>query len=318
MRFAGESKSAAEAYVRGISRAFDENLNALGWMDEPTKTRAREKLKKFTYLIGYPEDWRAYDFEVGPVYAANRLSAATFETGRELARIGRPVDRQRWEMTPPTVNAYYHPLKNQMVFPAGILQPPFYDVRAHVPVNLGAMGMVVGHELTHGFDDQGSQFDGDGNLNSWWTPGSRSEFEAKTACVVEQYNAYEALDGVPLNGKLTLGENIADLGGLKLAFAAYRSLQEGSGQEEGALGDVPQEVKVADGFSEDQQFFISNAQVWCAKAKDAEMRRRAQVDPHADPRHRVNGPMSNLREFADAFECPVGSPMRPVKTCAVW
>lgn len=306
-RFAGESKSAAQTYVRAISEAFERNLDRLDWMDPETKTRAREKLGKFTYLIGYPSKWRAYDFAVGPVHAENLLRASEHETVRDLARIGAPVDRERWEMTPPTVNAYYHPLKNQMVFPAGILQPPFYSVSAHVPVNLGAMGMVVGHELTHGFDDQGSQFDGDGNLKMWWTKSSRSAFDEKTQCVVDQYAGYEVLDGVRLNGKLTLGENIADLGGLELAFEAYRTLRVGA-----------RELKVADGFTEDQQFFLANAQVWCAKTKEAELRRRAQIDPHSDPRHRVNGPMSNLPAFAEAFQCAPGTPMHPERICAVW
>lgn len=307
LRFAGESKDAAEAYVREISQAFARNLDRLDWMDDETKAAARKKLEKFTYLVGYPSKWKSYDFEIGKVHAANLLEANETELQRELARIGKPVDHERWEMTPPTVNAYYHPLKNQMVFPAGILQPPFYAVTAHIPVNLGAMGMVVGHELTHGFDDQGSQFDGDGNLKMWWTEGSRKAFEEKTQCVVDQYAAYEPVPGTKLNGKLTLGENIADLGGLKLAFAAYRSMQAEA-----------KERKVAGGFTEDQQFFIANAQVWCAKAKEAEMKRRAQVDPHSDPRSRVNGPMSNLSEFAEAFSCAPGTPMNPEKVCSVW
>lgn len=306
-RFAGDSKVAAESYVKGIREAFAANLDTLDWMDDETKVAARAKLDKFTFLVGYPSEWREYDLEPAPVHGENVVAAAAAETARDLARIGKPVDLERWEMTPPTVNAYYHPNKNQMVFPAGILQPPFYSVDAHVPVNLGAMGMVVGHELTHGFDDQGSQFDGEGNLNMWWTEASREAFEAKTQCVVDKYETYEPVEGVNLNGRLTLGENIADIGGLKLAFAAYRSMQADA-----------EERKVAGGFSEDQQFFLANAQVWCAKAKEAEMRRRAQVDPHSDPRSRVNGPMSNLSEFAEAFQCARGTPMNPERACAVW
>lgn len=305
-RFGGDSKAAAVSYVEGISEAFGANLDKLDWMDDETKEKAKEKLSKFSNLIGYPSKWETYEYEVGDVYAANLLGAAAFETGKNLARIGEPVDRERWEMTAPTVNAYYHPLKNQMVFPAGILQPPFYAVSSAIPVNLGAMGMVVGHELTHGFDDQGSQFDGDGNLQMWWTEASRKAFEEKTQCVADQYSGYEVLEGVNLDGKLTLGENIADLGGLKLAFAAYRALTE----------EAPAET--VDGFTPDQQFFIANAQVWCAKAKEAEMRRRVSVDPHSAPRFRVNGPMSNLSEFAEAFECAPGTPMHPEKVCAVW
>ena len=306
-RFAGESKRAAERYVAEIKEAFATNLNNLSWMDQETRTRALKKLEQFTFLIGYPDKWREYTYEIGPVYARNRLASAVFEFKQDLARMGAPVDRERWEMTPPTVNAYYHPLKNQMVFPAGILQPPFYAVDAHVPVNLGAMGMVVGHELTHGFDDQGSQFDGDGNLSMWWTKASRTSFEEKTSCVVSQYEKYEPIEGLPLNGQLTLGENIADIGGLKLAFNAYRSLRSEA-----------KEVKVAGGFTEDQQFFLANAQVWCAKIKDEEQRRRVQIDPHSDAKSRVNGPMSNLSSFAQAFQCEPGTPMNPVDTCSVW
>ena len=307
LRFGGDSKAAAESYVAQISRAFDRALDGLAWMDDTTRARAREKLSTFAYLIGYPAQWKAYDFEITDAYAANVGAAAAWDLDHRLAKIGQPVDRGEWEMTPPTVNAYYHPLKNQMVFPAGILQPPFYSVDAAVPVNLGAMGMVVGHELTHGFDDQGSKFDKDGNLNVWWTDAVGPRFEAQTKCVADQYEGFEPLPGVHLNGKLTLGENIADMGGVKLAFSAYRALRADAST-----------VKVADGFTEDQQFFLANAQIWCAKMTDEYARLMVQNDPHSHPRFRVNGPLSNLPEFAEAFSCPAGSPMRPKDTCAVW
>ncbi|MCA9553395.1 MAG: M13 family metallopeptidase, partial [Myxococcales bacterium] len=307
LRFGGDSKAAAESYVQQISEAFDRGLDGLSWMDDTTRARAREKLKAFAYLIGYPGKWKNYDFEVGDAYAANMAAAAAWELNDQLDKIGKPVDRGEWEMTPPTVNAYYHPLKNQMVFPAGILQPPFYSVSAAVPVNLGAMGMVVGHELTHGFDDQGSQFDKDGNLNNWWTDEVQPRFKEQTQCVADQYEAYEPVPGSHLNGKLTLGENIADMGGVKLAFNAYRAMR--------AKADV---AKVADGFTEDQQFFLANAQIWCAKMTDEYARLMVQNDPHSHPRFRVNGPLSNLPEFSEAFSCPAGSAMHPEKTCSVW
>jgi putative endopeptidase len=307
LRFAGDSKTAAETYVQEISRAFDRALDGLTWMDAATRGRAREKLNTFAYLIGYPPKWKSYDFVVGDAYAANMAAASAWALNFSLGKIGKPVDREEWEMTPPTVNAYYHPMKNQMVFPAGILQPPFYSVAAAVPVNLGAMGMVVGHELTHGFDDQGSKFDKDGNLNIWWSAEVGPKFEAQTQCVADQYEGYEPLPGVHLNGKLTLGENIADMGGVKLAFAAYRALR--------AKADT---VRVADGFTEDQQFFLANAQIWCAKMTDEYARLMVQNDPHSHPRFRVNGPVANLPEFAEAFSCAPGTPMHPEKTCSVW
>ena len=307
MRFAGESKTAAEQYVAEIAKALRGRFAELGWMDDATRIASDKKLETLAYLIGYPDKWKTYDFDVTTAHASNVLASRAWRVKDRLDRIGKPVDRSRWAMTPPTVNAYYNPLKNQMVFPAGILQPPFYSVDAHVPVNLGAMGMVVGHELTHGFDDQGSQFDQDGNLKLWWPQEVRTAFEQKTKCVEDQYSNYEVLEGVKLNGKLTLGENIADLGGLILAFRAYRSMQ--------ADADT---IRVADGFTEDQQFFLANAQVWCAKAKEQYTRLRTATDPHSAPRYRVNGPMSNIPAFAEAFQCKKGSNMNPGNQCVVW
>jgi putative endopeptidase len=306
-RFSGESKAAAEKLIHAISDAFSRNLDGVGWMDEPTREAARGKLRAMAYLVGYPTKWKNYDFAVDKKqHAANVLRARGFDLATKLARIGKPVDRGEWEMTPPTVNAYYNPLKNQMVFPAGILQPPFYAVTSSIPVNLGAMGMVVGHELTHGFDDEGSQFDKDGNLRAWWLDAVRSRFEAQTRCVADRYGTFESLPGVKLDGKLTLGENIADMGGVKLAFYAYRELTK------------DEKEQVADGFGEDQQFFLSLGQVWCSKERDEWARMAAQIDPHSPPRFRVNGPLSQLPEFAEAFACKTGTPMNPAKKCAVW
>jgi len=307
-RFSGESKEAVLTMVKAISEAFDERVGELEWMDDATKKAARAKLKKMAYLIGYPDKWKTYDFTVEKKgYAGNMYRAVAFEQRRELGKIGQPVDRGEWFMTPPTVNAYYSPSRNQMVFPAGILQPPFFQPDASIAVNLGGMGMVVGHELTHGFDDQGSQYDAYGNLKSWWTPEVRENFDSRTQCIQEQYDAFEVLPGVKLNGKLTLGENIADAGGVKLAFRAYRALRENAAEH-----------LVADGFTEDQQFFLSVAQIWCANYTDEFTRLRAQTDPHAQPNYRVNGSIQNTSEFAEAFSCAAGTPMVPGNACKVW
>ncbi len=306
-KFAGESKAAAEKMVKEIGNAFSVEVRKLDWMDKETQDRAIAKLTAMEYLIGYPEKWKSYDWEVDPAYATNVLRSRAFELQRALKKIGKPVDRKEWFMSPPTVNAYYHPLMNHMVFPAGILQPPFYSVKAAIPVNLGAMGMVVGHEITHGFDDQGSKFDKDGNLKDWWGDAVRPKFDAKTKCVDDLYSSFEPLPGLKVNGKLTLGENIADLGGIKLAFAAYRAMQK----------DAP-EVAVAEGFTEDQQFFLGTAQAWCGKYRDEALTMRVKTDPHSPPQYRVNGPLSNLTEFAEAFSCAEGTPMSPKNKCDVW
>lgn len=306
-RFAGASKTATEGMIEEIRKAFARSLEGYDWMDDATRTLAEEKLQAVAFQIGYPERWRTYDFDVGPVHGANVLSGRRFETRRDLAKVGGPVDRSEWAMTPPTVNAYYSPLKNQMVFPAGILQPPFFDVDASIAVNMGGMGMVVGHELTHGFDDKGSQFAADGNLRNWWTPEVGEHFRERTQCIARQYAQYEAVPGVKLNGDLTLGENIADLGGVELAFAAYRAMRE----------NAPERI-VADGFSEDQQFFLAMGQAWCTNVRPEIARMYAQVDPHSPPKWRVNGSLQNVRAFADAFACEPGTPMRPKNVCEVW
>lgn len=306
--FAGESKTAAENMVREISTVFARQVGELDWMDQKTKARALEKLRAMAYLIGYPNKWRNYDFKVdAKSYAKNVLASKAFEQRRRLARIGKPLDRDEWQMSPPAVNAYYDAQKNHMVFPAGILQPPFYSVKSSIPVNLGGIGMVVGHELTHGFDDEGSQFAGNGNLENWWEAKVGEQFKAKTGCVSDQYSGFEALPGLKVNGKLTLGENIADMGGLKLAFHAYREMRKDA-----------KETVVADGFSEDQQFFLANGQTWCAKLREEAERLMVQTNAHSPPRFRVNGPLMNMPEFAEAFSCAQGTPMKPEKKCSVW
>lgn len=306
--FPGEAKEVADRMVHEISRVFAREVEALDWMDAETRKKALEKLSAMAYLVGYPEKWKTYDFEIDEKgYAKNVLAARAFDLSRELSKVGKPVDREEWQMTPPTVNAYYDPQRNHMVFPAGILQPPFYGQSQSLAVNLGGMGMVVGHELTHGFDDEGSQFDANGNLDNWWMPEVREKFSKKTGCVESQYATYEAVPGLKLNGKLTLGENIADNAGVMLAFHALEEMRKGTNER-----------IVADGFTEEQQFFLATGQAWCTKARDEWARMAAQVDPHSPPKFRVNGSLSNTPAFWEAFSCEEGTPMRPADACRVW
>ena len=307
--FPGDSKQRVLELIGNIQRAMQANLEVLAWMDEVTRKAALGKLGKIENKIGYPDKWRDYSAVAieRTSFLKSLLAATRFETRRQLDKIGKPVDRGEWHMTPPTVNAYYNPLQNEMVFPAGILQPVFYTRGANDAVNYGAIGFVMGHELTHGFDDQGRRFDADGNMTDWWSPAVGKEFEKRTACVEKQFSNYVAVDDLKLNGKLTLGENIADLGGLKLAFAAYQRSRRGR----------PAESQVA-GFTPEQQFFLAAAQVWCSKMRPEEARRRVVVDPHSPPRWRVNGPLSNLPEFARAFGCQADAPMVRKERCQVW
>ena len=306
-RFPGDSKKAAEEQVGAIVTAMGGNLAALPWMDATTKTKAADKLKAMAYQIGYPKKWRAYTFKIdAKTWAANALASRKAEAARDFAKIGKPVDKDDWGMTAPTVNAYYNPSLNIMVFPAGILQPPFYSIEASIPVNLGGMGVVVGHELTHGFDDQGAQYDAQGNLKSWWQPETEKLFKQRTQCVIDQYSKYE-ISGVHLNGGSTVGENIADIGGVKLAFAAYRALRAPAA-----------DTVVADGFTEDQQFFLGYGQAWCAKGRPEMEKARAATDPHSPPHWRVDGALSATPEFAKAWSCKATSKMRPTNACVVW
>jgi endothelin-converting enzyme/putative endopeptidase len=238
----------------------------------------------------------------------NKTAATAFESHRLLSKIGKPVDREDWEMTPPTVNAGYEPSLNEMAFPAGILERPFFDRRAPPPVNYGGIGYVMGHELTHGFDDEGRQFDGLGNLRDWWSPTVSKEFDRRAECVQKQFDSYVVVDDLHQNGKLTLGENIADLGGMKLAFAAYLAARGGKGAQ-----PLP-----GSKLTDAQAFFVGSAQVWCGKRRPENERLRVQTDPHSTPRWRVNGPMSNLSEFAEAFQCKQGAKMIRADRCQVW
>ncbi|MCX5747443.1 MAG: M13 family metallopeptidase [Proteobacteria bacterium] len=261
-----------------------------------------------SYQIGFPRKWRTYGFKLdGKTWAANALAANAAERSRDLAKIGKPVDKDDWGMTVPTVNAYYDPQLNGMVFPAGILQPPFYSVDASVAVNMGGMGVVVGHELTHGFDDQGAQYDAVGNLTNWWQPDTEKQFKTRTQCVVDQYSAYPIADGGKVNGANTVGENIADIGGVKLALTGYRALRS----------SAPDTI-VADGFTEDQQFFLGFGQAWCAKVRPELEKLMVASDPHSPAQWRVNGALQATPEFAKVWGCKAGSKMAPAKQCVVW
>jgi predicted metalloendopeptidase len=306
-KFDADSKKAAEDLIEMVRGAMKAELASLSWMDPQTRLAAVEKLAGMNRKVGYPATWRAYDFPVGAEYAANAVASDAFELARSLRKVGRPLDRNEWQMTPPTVNAYYDPSLNEMVFPAGILQPPFFAKSFAAAVNYGSTGGVMGHELTHGFDDEGSQFDGKGNLRNWWSEATSKQFEAQTQCVVDQFSGYDAVPGVKLNGKLTAGENIADIGGLKLAFTAYREARKGAG-----------ETLAADGYTEDQVFFLAYGQSWCEKDRPEFLELMAKTNPHSPASYRVNGVVADVSAFAEAFSCKEGTPMHPAKVCSVW
>jgi putative endopeptidase len=283
--FPPEAKARALEMVNNLKEALAERIKTLDWMDEPTKQEALKKLAAFTVKIGYPDKWRDYSLlqvDRGP-YALNLLRGEKFEQDREFKKIGKPVDRSEWGMTPPTVNAYYNPNMNEIVFPAGILQPPFFDPKADDAVNYGGMGAVIGHEMTHGFDDQGRQYDAIGNLRDWWSKESA-----------------EPLPGQHINGELTQGENIADIGGVKLAYTALQK----------ALSKNPEaKERKVDGFTPEQRFFLGFAQIWRTNQRDEDLKLRLNTDPHSPGRFRTIGPLSNLVEFQKAFNIPDGSPM---------
>ena len=300
--FPPEAKARALELVNNLKEALADRIKTLEWMDEPTKQEALKKLAAFTVKIGYPDKWLDYSLlkiDRGP-YVLNAIRAEQFQMDRDLKKIGKPVDRTDWGMTPPTVNAYYNPNMNEIVFPAGILQPPFFYANADDAVNYGGIGAVIGHEMTHGFDDEGRQFDAVGNLRDWWSPQSAAEFKKRSQAIVQQYNEYEPLPGLHVNGELTQGENIADLGGIKLAYAALqKALDKNPGTREQKI----------DGFTPEQRFFLSFAAIWKSKQRDEDLKLRLNTDPHSPARYRVDGPLSNLPEFQKAFGIPDGSPM---------
>jgi len=309
--FAGDSKTKMLEMVKDIEGAMDVDIDSLDWMSPVTKVKAKEKLHGVANKIGYPDKWRDYSsLTIKPGDAlGNTLRARLFENDRELAKIGKPVDHGEWGMTPPTVNAYYDPSMNDINFPAGILQPSFYDKSQDDAVNYGHIGAVIGHELTHGFDDEGKKFDAKGNLSDWWTAEDTKNFETRTDCIVNEYGSFTAVDDVKVNGKLTLGEDTADNGGLVLAYIAYleRAKKEG----------VDLTAKV-DGFTAPQRFYVAYAQNWCENARPEQVRSQVLTDPHAPDHFRANGAIVNQPGFAAAFSCKVGAPMVPVKSCRVW
>ncbi|MBA2431058.1 MAG: M13 family peptidase [Chthoniobacterales bacterium] len=298
--FPAEAKERALEMVENLREAMADRIKTLEWMDEPTKQEALKKLAAFRVKIGYPDKWRDYSglkIDRGP-YVLNAARAAEFEQRRTLQKIGQPVDPDEWYMSPPTVNAYYNPTMNEIVFPAGILQPPFFDANADDAMNYGGIGAVIGHELTHGFDDQGRQYDAEGNLRDWWTKESSDAYNERAKKIVAQYAAYEPLPGLHINGELTQGENIADIGGLKLAYMALQK----------ALSKNPQPEKI-DGFTQDQRFFLGWAQIWRMNMREQEQKLRLNTDPHSPGRYRTIGPISNFEEFAKAFDIPADSKM---------
>ncbi|MEG9438039.1 M13 family metallopeptidase [Edaphobacter sp. HDX4] len=309
--FPPAAKDSMEKLVKALEVALDQDIQHLDWMSDATKVEARKKLDAFRDKIGYPEKWRDYSSvkidRNDPVGNAQQISA--FNDRRDLAKIGKPVDEKEWIMTPPTVNAYYNPPQNDINFPAGILQPPFYDFKADPAVNFGGIGVVIGHEMTHGFDDQGSKYDPKGNVRSWWTDEDRSRFNERTDCEVKEYSSFEVAPGQNLNGKLTLGENTADNGGLRIAYQALMSTL--------AEQNASTTAKV-DNYTPAQRFFLGFGQVWCENTTEQAARLRAKTDPHSSGRWRTNGAVQNFDEFGKAFGCKVGQPMMPANACRVW
>jgi putative endopeptidase len=277
-------------------------------MTPATKQKAMEKLHLITNKIGYPDKWRDYSSVriVRDDALGNSQRATQFEFHREVEKIGKPVDRSEWRMTPPTVNAYYSPQMNNINFPAGILQPPFFDKKMDDAVNFGAIGAVIGHELTHGFDDQGRKFDGKGNLHDWWTSEDAQEFEKRANCLADEYSSFTAVDSVKLNGKLTLGENTADNGGVRLGYMALL--------DELAAKSLPK----IDGFTPEQRLFLAYGQIWCENQTDEVARLSALTNPHSPGKYRVNGVVQNMPEFQKAFGCRAGQPMVRQPPCRVW
>jgi putative endopeptidase len=306
--FSAEAKQKAQKIVKEIETAMQQDINGLPWMSDTTKKQALVKLDAMANKIGYPDKWRDYSTleiirgdELG-----NVIRAREFEFKRDLNKIGKPVDHGEWGMTPPTVNAYYNPQMNDINFPAGVLQPPAFDPNSDAAPNYGDTGGTVGHELTHGFDDEGRQFDAHGSLRDWWTPEDGKEFEKRASCISDQYSTYTIVDDIKINGKLTLGEDVADLGGLILAYMAWKDDTKN------------QKLAPIDDLTPDQRFFVGYGQSWCGQTRDEAKRLRATVDPHSPEKYRTNGVVSNMPQFQEAFHCKAGSPMVNANRCRVW
>jgi endothelin-converting enzyme/putative endopeptidase len=308
--FSPELKQSTLDMLRRIEDAMGARIRALDWMSPETKQQALTKLAGIRNKIGYPDHWRDYSSVkiVRDDFAGNVERAHQFESRREINKIGKPVDHGEWEISAPTVDAYYNPQMNDINFPAGVLQPPLYDPKMDDAPNYGNTGGTVGHELTHGFDDEGSQFDAKGNLKNWWTKEDREKFEARTKCVEDQYSGYVAVEDVHVNGKLTLGENVADLGGEILAYIAWKDATK------------DKKLQPVDGLTPEQRFFVGYAQWDCANERPEDLRVRAMTDPHSPARYRINGVVVNMPEFGNAFHCKPGAPMvKPAaNVCKVW
>ena len=306
--FGPQAKADTLKMVHELESALETDINGLDWMTQATKKEALVKLHAVADKIGYPDRWRDYrslSVVRGDALGNSQRSNA-FEFHRQMGKIGKPVDKSLWDMTPPTVNAYYNPLENNINFPAGILQAPFYSAKADAAINFGGSGAVIGHELTHGFDDQGRQFDARGNLKDWWTAADAKAFEDRAQCLVDEYSGFAAIDEVKLNGKLTLGENTADNGGLRIALMAYLSR---------TANQPPQTL---DGFTPEQRVFLGWGQVWCENVRPERARMLAQINPHSPGHDRVNGVVSNMPEFQKAFACKADAPMVRKNQCRVW
>jgi putative endopeptidase len=314
--FPPTAKANMEKLVDALDKALAEDIQSLPWMTDETKVQAEKKLAAMQRKIGYPDKWRDYTTLVvkrdDPVGNAER--AQEFEHKRDLNKLGKPVDKTEWGMTPPTVNAYYNGQQVNINFPAGILQPPFYNDKLDPAVNFGGIGVVIGHEMTHGFDDQGAKFDLHGDVDNWFTPADLKQFNERTKCIADEYSSFQVAPGQNLNGRLTLGENTADNGGLRIA---YQALQEVLAQQ-GAAAEPGYTDGKRDGYTADQRYFIGFAQVWCQNTREAEARVLAKTDPHSSGEWRVNGSVQNFDQFGKAFSCHVGQPMMPEKSCRVW
>jgi len=310
--FGADGKQRMLKMVDALEKSLDQDIRNLPWMTEDTKKQAKVKLDAIRNKIGYPDMWRDYSSLtiVRGDLLGNFLRANEFESRRQIAKIGKPLDRNEWQMTPPTVNAYYSPPRNEIVFPAGILQPPFFDKQADDAVNFGGIGMVIGHELTHGFDDQGRKFDPQGNLRDWWTAQDGTEFEKRASCIADEYSNFVAVDDLKINGKLTLGENTADNGGARIALMALEQMI--------AIGPSSSAGQTIGGFTPQQRFFLGAGRAWCEKRRPEYQRMLVSVDPHSPGRYRINGVVRNMPEFQNAFNCKAGQPMAPENACRVW
>jgi putative endopeptidase len=313
--FPPSSKENMEKLVAALRVALQQDIQQLPWMSDETKKQAELKLAAFRQKIGYPSHWRDYSkLEVSRTnFVLDLENSSKFEQDRDLKKLGKPVDETEWGMTPPTVNAYYNPPMNDINFPAGILQPPFYDPTKDAAINFGAIGVVIGHEMTHGFDDEGSKFGPTGNVAPWFTPEDEKKFNERTQCVSDEYGSFEAAPGQKQNGKLTLGENTADNGGIRIAFQALEATLAKQG-----VNDLDGKQDVVDGYTPAQRFFIAFGQVWCENRTEEYSRIAAKTDPHSAGRFRTDGTVQNFDEFGKAFGCKVGQPMMPEKSCRVW